>query len=63
MENALTPEQCIEMRLFLGTLLVLHWKMPPRQKPDVGKFMAAWRKLRNQLYPMISDTVEKNLKT
>jgi len=60
MEDALTPEQCAEMRLFLTALVALHRELPPEQKPDVARFMAQWRKLRNQLYPMISDAVRKN---
>jgi len=62
MENALTPEQCTEMRLFLAALVALHRELSPEQKLDVARFMAQWRKLRNQLYPMISNVVEKNLK-
>ena len=62
MDQVLAPEQYAEMRMFLAALLALHRKLSPGQKLDVARFMAQWRKLRNQLYPMISDAVEKNLK-
>jgi len=62
MDQVLAPEQCTEMRMFLAALLALCRKLPPGQKLDVTRFMAQWRKLRNQLYPMISNAVEKNLK-
>jgi len=62
MNQVLTPEQCAEMRMFLTALVALRRELPPGQKPDIRKFIAQWRKLRNQLYPIINDAVEKSLK-
>lgn len=45
MEQALTPEQCERMRIFLRALLTYAKKVPPRIRPDVSSFMATWREL------------------
>lgn len=45
MEQALNPEECMQMRMFLRAVVTYHKKMEERGlKFDVGKFMHAWRK-------------------
>lgn len=44
MNEVLTPEQCVKMRLFLGTLLAAAKTLPPGQRPDVTCFIREWRK-------------------
>lgn len=47
MERALTPDQCEETKTFLA-LLVRYSRMT--DKPDLARFMAAYRDSRNQLF-------------
>jgi len=46
MEDALTPDECAEMRRFLAVLVALRRELPAGRKVEVAAFMAEWRKWR-----------------